>query len=124
MKHVVMVVDDSATIRSQASRVLAAAGFEVIQATDGVDGLEKLGDRQDIVLVLCDVNMPNMDGLEFVETLAKRPAGMPPVIMLTTEGRPDLIRRAKAAGALSWMVKPFKPELLVAAAKSLTPAAA
>lgn len=124
MAFVAMVVDDSATIRSQASRVLAAAGFEVIQATDGVDGLEKLGSRTDVVFVLCDVNMPRMDGLEFVEILSKRPEGMPAVIMLTTEGRPELIRRAKASGARSWMIKPFKPEVLAAAAKSFIPAAA
>ena len=124
MAHLVMVIDDSATIRNQTTRVLSAAGFEVIQAVDGLDGLEKLGEREDFVLILCDVNMPRMDGLEFVEALSRRRAAMPFVIMLTTEGRPDLIRRAKAAGAKSWMIKPCKPEVLVAAAKSLTPLAA
>ena len=121
MARSVLVVDDSATIRTQVARVLTSAGFDVVQATDGIDGLEKLGARQDFVLVLCDVNMPRMDGLEFVEALARRAEGMPPVVMLTTEGRPDLIRRAKASGAKSWMIKPFKPEALVAAARSFIP---
>ncbi|CAN5921674.1 response regulator [soil metagenome] len=124
MTFVVMVVDDSATVRSQAGRALAAAGFEVIQAVDGVDGLEKLGARTDILLILSDVNMPRMDGLEFVEAIARRAEPMPNVIMLTTEGRPELIKRAKASGAKAWIIKPFKPEALVAAARALVPATA
>jgi two-component system, chemotaxis family, chemotaxis protein CheY len=119
MALTVMVLDDSATVRNQAGSALAAAGFEVIEAVDGLDGLAKVGAREDIVLIVCDVNMPKMSGVEFVEALAKRPGKMPPVIMLTTEGHPQLIQRAKASGAKGWMIKPFKPELLVAAAKKL-----
>jgi two-component system, chemotaxis family, chemotaxis protein CheY len=119
----VMLIDDSATVRIQASRALSAAGFTVIEAVDGVDALEKLETSGSVALIVCDVNMPRMSGIEFVETLSKSSGQRPPVIMLTTEGHPELIRHAKACGAKGWMVKPFKPELLVAAAKKLTAAA-
>lgn len=116
----VMLVDDSATVRMQASRALVAAGFSVIEAVDGLDALEKLETSGEIALIVCDVNMPRMGGIDFVETLSKSNGAKPPVIMLTTEGHPELIRHAKACGAKGWMVKPFKPDLLVAAAKKLT----
>lgn len=123
MVHVVMVIDDSATVRRQATRALVAAGFEVIHAIDGLDGLEKLAHRRDIVLVVCDMNMPRMDGVEFVESLARRGGTMPAFAMLTADGRPEVIRRAKAAGALICMTKPLKPEVLVALARSVAPLA-
>lgn len=124
MASTVLVVDDSATVRVQAGRALMQAGFEVVEAVDGIDALEKLEANKGIVLVVCDVNMPRMSGVELVEALAKRAAKMPPVIMLTTEGHPQLIQRAKSSGAKGWMIKPFKPELLVAAAKKVIAAAA
>lgn len=119
MALTVMLVEDSATVRLQAARALVQAGFIVIEAVDGIDGLEKLDARSDVALIVCDVNMPRMNGVEFVEALSKRPGAMPPVIMLTTEGHPQLVQRAKASGAKGWMIKPFKPEILVAAAKKL-----
>lgn len=119
MTPIVMVVDDSATVRLQASRALTQAGYTVVEAADGLDALDKLGVSQGVALILCDVNMPRMSGVELIEALAKRGSAMPPVIMLTTEGHPKLIQRAKASGAKGWMMKPFKPELLVAAAKKL-----
>jgi two-component system, chemotaxis family, chemotaxis protein CheY len=124
MAMTVMVVDDSATVRIHAGRALAQAGFTVIEAVDGIDALEKLAATTSIALIVCDVNMPRMSGVEFIEELAKRPAKMPPVIMLTTEGHPQLVQRAKASGAKGWMIKPFKPELLVAAARKLVAIAA
>lgn len=124
MAQTVMIVDDSATVRTQAGRALAEAGFEVVEAVDGLDALEKMGARKDVVLIVCDVNMPRMNGVEFVEALAKLPGVMPPVIMLTTGGHPQLIQRAKASGAKGWMIKPFKPALLVAAAAKLVAVAA
>lgn len=118
MSDVVMVIDDSATVRTQAGRALTGAGFRVIEAFDGLDALEKLRVTPGIALIVCDVNMPRMDGLQFIESLAAE-AQHPPVLMLTTEGHPRLIQRAKASGAKGWMIKPFQPELLVAAAKKL-----
>lgn len=117
----VMLIDDSATVRMQAAKALSAAGFGIIEATDGLEGLEKLATSEDAIsLIVCDVNMPRMNGIDFVQALAHSGAVPPPVIMLTTEGHPDLVRTAKACGARGWMVKPFKPELLVAAAKKIT----
>jgi two-component system chemotaxis response regulator CheY len=115
-----MLIDDSATVRLQARRALSAAGFGIIEATDGLDALEKLDAADAVSLIVCDVNMPRMSGIEFVENLSRRQGARPPVIMLTTEGHPDLVQSAKACGAKGWMVKPFKPELLVAAARKLT----
>ncbi len=116
----ILIVDDSKTIRQQVSFTLAKGGFEVIEAEDGKDGIEKLKANTDVALVISDVNMPNMNGLEMVEAI--KAAGSYShinIIMLTTEGTPELIERAKAAGAKGWLVKPFKPEQLVAAATKL-----
>jgi two-component system chemotaxis response regulator CheY len=94
---------------------LTKGGYQVIEAEDGADGIEKLKANKDVAMVISDVNMPNMNGLEMVEKL-KAEGNTVPVIMLTTEGAPDLIQRAKAAGAKGWLVKPFQPDQLVAAA--------
>ena len=122
--NTVMVVDDSATVRLYAGRALSEAGYQVLEAVDGRDALEKFGASPGVCLILCDVNMPNMSGMEFLEAIAKNAASMPPVIMLTTEGHPRLIQQAKACGAKGWMMKPFKAEVLVAAAKKLLAVAA
>ena len=117
----VLLVDDSEVVRRLAHGALRAAGFNVVEAFDGMDALEKLRDPAHVVsLIFCDVNMPRMSGIEFVEALAGSDLAKPPVLMLTTEGHPELVKRAKNSGARGWMLKPFKPELLVAAAKKLT----
>lgn len=110
----IMIVDDSKTIRQQVSFTLTKGGYEVIEAEDGQDGIDKLSANSDIAMVISDVNMPNMNGLEMVEKL-KSDGSTVPVIMLTTEGASDLIQRAKDAGAKGWLVKPFQPDQLVAA---------
>ncbi len=121
MARSVMLIDDSATVRLQARNALLEAGFEVLEAADGDDALAALKVQPAIDLIVCDVNMPRMNGIDFLEALA-RERKLPPVLMLTTEAHPDLIRRAKDAGAKGWMVKPFRGELLVAAARRLTQA--
>ncbi|MEI8025316.1 MAG: response regulator [Pseudomonadota bacterium] len=116
----ILIVDDSKTIRQQVSFTLGKGGFEVVEAEDGKDGIEKLKANTDVALIISDVNMPNMNGLEMIEAI--KVAGSYThinIIMLTTEGTPELIERAKAAGAKGWLVKPFKPEQLVAAATKL-----
>jgi two-component system chemotaxis response regulator CheY len=117
----VLIVDDSATLRQQVRLALTPAGFEVIEALDGDDGILKIRTEAGLRAVICDINMPRKSGLELLEEVRRDGAhALLPFIMLTSEGQPELIARAKLAGAKAWMVKPFKPELLVAALKKLT----
>ena len=116
----ILIVDDSKTIRQQVSFTLVKGGFEVVEAEDGKDGIDKLKANADIALIISDVNMPNMNGLEMIEAIkGEGTFSHINIIMLTTEGTPELIERAKTAGAKGWLVKPFKPEQLVAAATKL-----
>jgi two-component system chemotaxis response regulator CheY len=114
----ILVIDDSETIRQQVRHALASTGYEIVEAVDGIDGLEKLRAVTDLDLALCDVNMPRMNGLDMIAEV-QRTGPKIPILMLTTEGQPSLIRRAREAGAKGWIVKPFKPELLVAAVTKL-----
>lgn len=111
MSKKVMVVDDSQTVRQQVGIALTQAGFDVLEAVDGEDGLQKIKSSSDVAMVICDVNMPRMNGIEFVQAMAKRQSNVP-IVMLTTEGRPELVAEAKRAGARAWMVKPFQPSQL------------
>lgn len=116
----ILIVDDSGTVSQQVSMALKQAGFDTVQATDGREGLAAIDTDRSIAMVICDVNMPNMNGLEMVEAAKQKPEDKAlPIIMLTTEGQPDMIRRAKEAGAVGWMVKPFDANQLVATAKHL-----
>jgi len=125
MSKKILVVDDSNTIRQQVGMCLTGAGYTVVEAADGVEGLDAIKSTPDIAMVICDVNMPKMNGIEMLEAVhADGKYNALPVIMLTTEGQPALISRAKKAGAKGWIVKPFKPDLLLAAAKKLTAKAA
>lgn len=116
----ILIVDDSKTIRQQVSFTLSKGGYDVVEAEDGQIGYDTLKNTADIAMVISDVNMPNMDGIQMVETIAKDSsvAGVP-IIMLTTEGSGELIEKAKAAGAKGWLVKPFKPDQLLAAVGKL-----
>jgi two-component system chemotaxis response regulator CheY len=118
----ILIVDDSATVRQQVRAALINC-FEVVEASDGVEGLEAIVERDDLAAVICDVNMPRMGGLELLQIAgAKGKLVGLPILMLTTEGQPALVKQAKAAGAKGWIVKPFKPELLVAAMRKLADA--
>ena len=124
MSTKILIVDDSAMVRRQVSNALAGAGFTVVEAIDGEDARQKLASTPDTGLIVCDVTMPRMNGIEFLEAIRQeRRFDAVPVIMLTTEGRPDMIQRAKSFGAKGWLVKPFKPELLVSAVQRLAKAA-
>jgi two-component system chemotaxis response regulator CheY len=121
MAKKIMVVDDSRTVRQQVGVTLTEAGYEVVEACDGIEGCEKITQQRDLAMVICDVNMPRMNGLDMVAAVKKDPRnGQLPMLMLTTEGQPALIARAKQAGAKGWIVKPFRPDMLVAAVKRLT----
>ncbi len=119
MPKTVMVVDDSASIRQVVTIVLKSGGYDVVEACDGVDAINKLG-RQKVNLVVCDVNMPNMDGLTFLKSLKGSVAHkFTPVIMLTTESQESKKQEGRLAGAKAWMVKPFKPEQMLEAVSKL-----
>jgi two-component system chemotaxis response regulator CheY len=116
----VMVVDDSRTLRQQVGIALTAAGYEVIEAGDGVEGLEKVQQTIGLSAVICDITMPRLNGLDMLAEVKSDPRFAElPVLMLTTEGQPSLITKAKQAGAKGWIVKPFKSEMLVAAIRKL-----
>ncbi|MED5371005.1 MAG: response regulator [Myxococcota bacterium] len=116
----ILVVDDSSTVRQQVRIALSQAGFQVMEAVDGMDGQQKIASNSDLSMVICDVNMPRMNGLQMLQAI--KTAGTAPnvpIVMLTSEAQPALIRQAKANGAKGWIVKPFKAEMLVAAVKKL-----
>ncbi len=117
----ILIIDDSASVRRQVSGVLSPAGFQVIEAADGVDGADRIRSQTDLALVICDVNMPRMNGLDMLDTLKGELAQRQlPVVMLTTEGQPEAMARAKKSGAKGWIVKPFKEHLLLGAVQKLT----
>jgi two-component system, chemotaxis family, chemotaxis protein CheY len=120
MTNKVLVIDDSLMVRRQVGGTLRNLGYAVVEAVDGIDALEKLETNSDARLIVCDVNMPRMNGIEFLERLSASGSKVP-VVMLTTEGEPDLIQRAKALGAKGWLLKPFKAEFLEATAKKWAP---
>jgi two-component system chemotaxis response regulator CheY len=120
MSKKIIVIDDSQTIRQQVSMVLAGAGYAIIEAEDGVEGAEAIRANADACLAICDVNMPRLGGIEMLASLRSQDAPVDfPVVMLTTEGRPDLIERARELGAKGWIVKPFKPTMLLAAVRKI-----
>jgi two-component system chemotaxis response regulator CheY len=119
MAKTVMIVDDSASLRQVAGIALKGAGYEVLEGCDGLDALSKLS-GQKVHLIISDVNMPNMDGIRFVSEVKQRPAyKFTPVIMLTTESQESKKREGQAAGAKAWIVKPFRPEVLLNAVQKL-----
>lgn len=115
----IMSVDDSKSIRQMVSFTLKTAGYDVIEAEDGVDALAKLG-KHSVKLILTDLNMPNMDGIQLIRQVRSASnQKFVPIIMLTTESQDSKKQEGKAAGATGWIVKPFKPEQLLAVVKKL-----
>jgi len=115
----VMIVDDSGSFRTVVKLALQKAGYGVVEATDGRDAVGKLG-AQKVNLIVCDVNMPNMDGLSFLRHVKENAAHkFTPVIMLTTESQEAKKAEGRAAGARAWITKPFQPSQLVDAVNRL-----
>ncbi len=114
----ILIIDDSEAVRRQVAQTLGPAGYDVVEAADGMEGLSVIKSAQP-ALVLCDLNMPRMGGMELLAELARTPP-LPLMVMLTTEAQPALIRRARELGAVGWIVKPFKADLLIAAVNKLT----
>lgn len=109
----ILTVDDSQTMRDMLLFALEGAGFRVVQAGDGLEGLEALrAEPADVIIT--DINMPNMDGFGFIEEVRKDPSHRAtPILVLTTESEPDRKDRARRAGATGWIVKPFNTAKLV-----------
>ena len=121
MMKKILIVDDSATVRRQVRLALSGHPFDVIEASDGVEGAETINGSADLAAVILDINMPRMNGLEMLALIKRVPKnGALPVVMLTVEAQNELIQRAKASGANGWIVKPFKPEMLLAAMRKLS----
>jgi two-component system chemotaxis response regulator CheY len=119
MSKTIMTVDDSAGIRQMVSFTLRQSGYQVIEAVDGKDALSKLNGAS-IHMLLTDLNMPNMDGIELIRRVRTNSSHrFIPIVMLTTESQAEKKREGKAAGATGWIVKPFKPDQLLAVVKKV-----
>jgi two-component system chemotaxis response regulator CheY len=119
MTKIILCVDDSASIRQMVKLTLSGAGYQILQASDGAEGLAKARETT-VNLVVTDLNMPVMNGLGLIRELRKLPAyrGVP-IIFLTTESDASLKQQAKAAGATGWITKPFQQEQLVGVVKKV-----
>lgn len=119
MGKVIMTADDSASVRQMVAFTLSQGGHEVVQAVDGQDALQKLNSRK-VDMLITDLNMPNLDGIGLIKGARALPAcKFIPIVMLTTESQDGKKQEGKAAGATGWIVKPFKPEQLLAVVKKV-----
>ena len=120
MAKCVLVVDDSETVRQVLQLTLSNAGFDVIEAEDGDDALNKLFSAPVVDMLITDLNMPNMDGLELIKKIREdKKHRFTPIVMLTTESSEEKKRAGREAGASGWIVKPFKPEQLLKVVKMI-----
>lgn len=123
MAESILIVDDSATLRASVQYALSSAGYNVIEAEDGKDGLRTLQDLQsagvEISMILTDINMPEMDGITFIRETRKTANKFTPIIVLTTEGQDSKKMEGKKAGATGWLVKPFGAAQLVKIVKKI-----
>lgn len=123
MAKTILVVDDSASLRTVVKLALNRSGYDVIEAGDGVEALQRLEASAKVHLIVSDVNMPQMDGITFVKQVKQHARHkFTPVIMLTTEGQEAKKNEGRAAGAKAWITKPFNPpQLLDAVSKLILP---
>ena len=119
MGKLIMTADDSASVRQMVAFTLKQNGYDVIEAVDGQDALDKLT-TQRVDMLLTDLNMPNMDGIGLIKGVrSATPNKFIPIVMLTTESQASKKAEGKAAGPPGWIVKPFKPEQLIAVIKKV-----
>lgn len=119
MKKIILVVDDSAVLRQISNETLSAAGFKVIEADNGKSALQQLA-RHTPALIISDLNMPEMNGLEFIRCVRQQHAlDNTPVLMVTTEISDSMKAAGRAAGANAWLCKPLQPPLLLKAVQTL-----
>jgi two-component system, chemotaxis family, chemotaxis protein CheY len=121
MTKTIMTADDSASMREMIAFTLRNAGYDVIEAVDGKDALGKINGTS-VNMLITDLNMPNMDGIELIRQVRALPQyKYVPIVMLTTESQDEKKQAGKSAGATGWIVKPFRGEQLVAVTKKLLP---
>lgn len=119
MSKTIMIVDDSPSLRQVVTIALKGAGYDVIEACDGSDAIGKL-DGKKINLIISDVNMPKMNGIEMVKEIKQMSNyKFTPIIMLTTESQDQMKEQGKQAGVKAWVVKPFKPDQMLDAVSKL-----
>jgi two-component system chemotaxis response regulator CheY len=119
MPGVVLAVDDSSSMRQLVKGTLRGAGYEVVSASDGIEALE-YARTASVNLVLTDIHMPRMDGIELVKELRNLDSyRLTPILVLTTESGPEMRKRGKEVGATGWIVKPFSPDELLATVKRI-----
>lgn len=117
MTKCILVVDDSETVRQVLQLTLTNAGFDVVEAEDGLEALDKLA-HNSVDMMITDLNMPNMDGLDLIKKVREDGAHrFTPIVMLTTESSEEKKLAGRKAGASGWIVKPFKPEQLLKVVK-------
>lgn len=120
MQKMIMTVDDSRSVRQMVSFTLNSAGYQTVEAVDGRDALSKLGESVTIDMLVTDLNMPNMDGIELVRSIrAQQRHKFIPILLLTTESQEAKKQQGKAAGASGWIVKPFSAVQLVDVVRKL-----
>lgn len=119
-KGMVLVVDDNNTIRAMARKTLEDAGFSVVEAQNGAIGVSQAKSNDQLKLILADINMPVMGGLDMIRNIRQlAPHARTPILILSTENTKEMMSQGKAAGANGWMVKPFSPEKLMSVVNKL-----
>jgi len=119
MAKLIMTADDSASVRQMVAFTLKQNGYEVIEAVDGQDALTKLAAKK-VDMLLTDLNMPKLDGIGLIKGVRTSSLNkFIPIVMLTTESQDSKKAEGKSAGATGWIVKPFKPEQLIAVVKKV-----
>lgn len=119
MSRMIMTVDDSLSIRQMVSFVLAREGYEILEAANGEDAEKKL-DSHDVHMMITDLNMPKMNGIDLIKKVRSKPKyRFMPIVMLTTESEESKVLEGKAAGATGWIIKPFRPDQLIGVVKKV-----
>lgn len=114
----VLVVDDSLALRTHIASIISKAGYDVIEAENGIAAIDKMKENLDICVVVSDINMPKMTGIQMIEEIHKDQtlSGIPVIVVSTEEGS-ELVKKAREAGARGWLVKPFSPGQLISVIK-------
>ncbi|KJU82405.1 chemotaxis protein CheY [Candidatus Magnetobacterium bavaricum] len=119
MKKTILIADDSPSIRQVVKMALTEAGYNVVEAADGVEALSRI-DETTVHMVLVDLNMPKIDGLDVIRGIRANPAHkFVPIVMITTESSVSKRQEGRACGATGWIIKPFKQEQLLSVIKKL-----